>query len=85
MVKLGTGQYSYEVSGDQWGDLPEGWTYREATAVAVDSKDNAYVFNRGEHPMIVLDRDGKFLRSWGEGMFSNPHGVSTDPDDNVYA
>ena len=50
MAVIGTGDFTYEVSGDNWGHLPDGWSYREATAVAVDSKDNVYVFNRGEHP-----------------------------------
>lgn len=51
-----------------WGTLPEGWSYVEATSVAVDDRDNVWVFNRGEHPVIVFDRAGKFLRSWGEGL-----------------
>ena len=51
-----------------WGRLPEGWSYVEATSVAVDAQDNVWVFNRGEHPVIVFDREGKFLRSWGEGL-----------------
>lgn len=46
-----------------WGRLPEGWSFVEATSVGVDAKDNVYVFNRGEHPVIVFDRDGNFLRS----------------------
>ena len=41
MAVIGTGDFTYEVSGDNWGHLPDGWSYREATAVAVDSKDNA--------------------------------------------
>ena len=32
------------------------------------------MFNRGEHPMMVFDRDGNFLRSWGEGTFPRAHG-----------
>ncbi len=84
MLVLGDGQYRYEVSGENWGILPPEWTYKEATAVAVDAGDNVYVFNRGKHPMIVLDRNGKFVRSWGEGIFSNPHGISIGPDDMVY-
>ena len=43
-----------------------------------------YVFNRGEHPLIVFDRDGRFLRSWGEGLFVRPHGIIIGPDDTVY-
>ncbi len=84
MVQLGSGEYTYEVSGDNWGELPEGWVYREATAVAVDSRDNVYVFNRGGHPVIVFDSEGKFLRSWGEDIFTTPHGITIGPDDSVY-
>ena len=36
----------------------------------VDKQDRVYAFNRGQHPMVVFDRDGNFLRSWGEGVFT---------------
>lgn len=84
MATLGSGRFTYEVSGENWGKLPEGWFYREATAVDVDSKDNVYVFNRGNHPMIVFDSEGNVLRSWGEGVFTSPHGVTIAPDDMVW-
>jgi hypothetical protein len=84
MAVLGSGEFTYEVSGENWGKLPEGWFYREATSVDVDSKDNVYVFNRGNHPMIVFDREGNVLRSWGEGIFTNPHGVTIAPDEEVW-
>ncbi len=84
MVKLGSGDHVYEALGDNWGSLPEGWKYQEGTAVAVDSKDNVYVFNRGGHPIIVYDREGNFLRSWGESVFNGVHGISIDPEDSVY-
>ena len=58
MVTLGNDDYTYEVSGENWGQLPEGWFYKEATSVDVDSKDNVYVFNRGNHPLIVFDTEG---------------------------
>ena len=84
MVTLGNEDYSYETSGADWGNLPENWTYKEATAVAVDEKDNVYVFNRGTHPMVVLDPDGNVLRTWGDGIFGNPHGVTIGPDGMIY-
>ena len=34
--------------------------------------------------MTVFDREGNFLRSWGEGMFVRPHGVHFGPDDTIY-
>src|SRR5262249_61058038 len=48
------------------------------------SKDNVYVYNRGAHPVIIFDRQGKFLRSWGEGMTSRAHGITIGPDDTVW-
>ena len=84
MILLGGGDYTYAVSGENWGNLPEDWFYREATSVDVDSHDHVYVFNRGNHPMIVFDRDGNVLRTWGEGTFTNPHGVTIGPDDTVF-
>ena len=84
MTTLGSGQFMYEVSGEDWGNLPEGSTYKEATAVAVDPADNVYVFNRGTHPMIVFDRDGNILRTWGDGVFANPHAVTVGPDESLY-
>jgi len=85
MAILGSGRFTYEVSGENWGKLPEGWFYKEATSVDVDSKDNVYVFNRGNHPMIVFDTEGNILRSWGEGgVFTNPHAVTIAPDDTVW-
>jgi sugar lactone lactonase YvrE len=34
--------------------------------------------------MVVLDRDGNFLRSWGEGVFHRAHGVHMAPDDTLW-
>src|SRR6201997_5284286 len=83
MVTLGGGDYIYEPVED-WAKLPSGWSFKEIGGVGVDRKDNVYVFNRGEHPMIVFDRDGNFLRSFGEGLFSRAHGLHIDADDNLY-
>ena len=57
-----------------------GMAWREVGAIAVDDKDKVYVFNRGPHPMIVFDRAGNFLRSWGEGLFKRAHGAHYAPD-----
>ena len=80
---LGDGKYRYQVIAD-WAKLPDGWEFLDVAAVAVDSKDRVYVFNRGQHPMIVFDREGNFLRSWGEGLFKRAHGVHIGPDESLY-
>src|SRR5262249_3440456 len=75
---LAQGRFGYEVGGE-WGKLADDWELKDVAAVAVDSKDRVYVFNRGAHPMVVFDRDGNFLRSWGEGLFTRAHGVHIGP------
>ena len=84
MVLAGSGTFVYEMSSQQWGDLPADWSFREATSVAVNSEDEVYVFNRGTHPMVIFDSGGNILRYWGEGIFTNPHGVTIGPDGEVY-
>jgi DNA-binding beta-propeller fold protein YncE len=69
---------------DRWAKLLPGHSWSEATAVAVDSKDQVYVFNRGRHPVMVFNREGTFLRCWGEGLFVRPHGITIAPDDNLF-
>jgi DNA-binding beta-propeller fold protein YncE len=32
----------------------------------------------------VLNRDGSFIKSWGEGVFKRAHGLHIDADDNLY-
>lgn len=67
-----------------WAKLPHPMTFKEATAVAVDSTDNVYVFNRGKWPVIVFDKSGSFLTTWGDGEFIRPHGIRTDSEDNLF-
>jgi len=80
---VGNGDYRYRVNAD-WAKLPDGWSFKEVGGVGVDSRDNVYVFNRGDHPMMVFDRDGNFLRSWGEGQYPRAHGVHVTPDDTMF-
>src|ERR1043165_7805352 len=80
---LGAGKHRYRVV-ENWAKLPEGWEFKDVAAVAVDSKDRVYCFNRGEHPMIVFDREGNFIRSWGEGTFPRAHGLHIDANDILY-
>ncbi len=83
-IIVGTGAYRYEVV-EGWAKLPPGHEFdADVAAVGVDAHDRVYAFNRGRHPMVVLDRDGRFLGSWGEGVFRRPHGVHVAPDDTLW-
>jgi hypothetical protein len=69
---------------DHWHRLPAGLSWTEVAGVATDRDDRVYVFHRGEHPVLVFDRDGSLLASWGEGLFTRPHGITIAPDDSVF-
>ncbi|MDP6402388.1 MAG: peptidyl-alpha-hydroxyglycine alpha-amidating lyase family protein [SAR202 cluster bacterium] len=82
---IGSGDFKYEAL-ESWQKLPDGVNLIETPGVAVDSQDEIYIFSRNtEHPVMVFDRDGNFLRGFGKGIFSNrTHGILIGPDDTVY-
>ena len=48
------------------------------------SNGNIYVFHRNEAmPIMAFDKNGKFLRAWGQGMFKTTHFLRTDREGNV--
>jgi len=81
--RLGTGEWRFEVE-ENWAKIPDEIVLGDCAAVGVDSKDNVYAFNRGDHPIAVFDNAGNLLRTWGEGVFTRPHGVHMAPDDTIW-
>ena len=75
--------FGYEAD-DHWAKLPAAIRWSEVAAVATDSQDRVFVFARADVPMLVFDRDGTLLNSWGEGLFTRPHGLFIGPDDTLY-
>jgi len=74
----------YEVV-EGWEQLPRGYAHRDVAGVAVDGEDRVFLICRGEHPVIVYDRGGRFLRSWGEGEFTlRTHGITVAADGTVW-
>ena len=68
-----------------WEQLPAGWTHRDVVGVAVDSRDRVYILTRYDPRVIVYERDGRFVTSWGEGTFTpRTHGIRIGPDDSLY-
>jgi DNA-binding beta-propeller fold protein YncE len=80
---MGSGRFTYEAQAG-WAKLPKGWSFLEVVDVAVDAQDRVYVFTRGEHPLLIFDREGNLLASWGEGLFKRPHGITMGPKETLY-
>ena len=82
-MAIGSHRLEYEVV-EGWERLPAGWAFTEVVGVAVDSRERVFVFCRGAHPVIVFDKEGRFVDAWGAGAFVRPHGIFISPDDRVF-
>jgi DNA-binding beta-propeller fold protein YncE len=87
---VGSGKYTYELV-ERFGTLPSGWTFGSVSAVATDSQDRVYAFQRKDPPVVIFDRMGNYVGSWGQNAITDPHGFYikndivylTDRDDHV--
>lgn len=79
MTTVGTGKYTYTIIED-WAKLPPGESFAMVSAVATDSEDRLYAFQRKDPPVLIFDRAGNLLSSWGNGSFLFPHGIYIDND-----
>ena len=90
MAQVGSGKYTYEVIHDFFR-LPNGEPFGMVSRVAADAQDRIYVFQRKDPPVVVFDREGKYLGAWGSGEVTDPHGLkivgdvvyTTDRSDSV--
>ncbi len=67
-----------------WEQTPAGFEHKDVAAVAVDSDDRVYLFTRHPNLVMIYHPDGRFIRSWGEGIFTMAHGLTVGPDGRVY-
>ena len=63
-----------------------GWEIGMTSWVAADSKGLIYLLQRGDKadPVVVMNREGKVVRSWGKGMYTMPHAIRVDSQGNVW-
>lgn len=82
----------YQVDSN-WAKLPEGFSWGAVGGVAVDSGGNVWVVQRcgsdncvtgTEDPIVEFDRSGKFIKSFGAGLFAVPHSITIDSQDHIW-
>jgi DNA-binding beta-propeller fold protein YncE len=79
-----SGSVSYSVV-EGWEQLPKGFAHRDVAGVAVDQEDRVYLMCRGDHPVIMYDKQGNYRGSWGEGDFSyRTHGIYVAPNGTIF-
>lgn len=67
-----------------WAQLPAGYAWQEMSGVDIDKSGNIYTFQRTPSRVLVFSSDGRFLRSWGEGIFAAAHALRVDRQNNVW-
>ncbi|MBM3934068.1 MAG: hypothetical protein FJ319_07170 [SAR202 cluster bacterium] len=85
--RFGFGNYLYEyVEG--WAKFPGRGV---ASDIAIDSRGLAYVaYRKAPYPatrtgtILVLDHNGRFVRSFGDNLLATPHGILIGPNDEIY-
>ena len=65
--------------------VPAGTEMGAPASVAFDSKGHLFVLSRGAQPLTEFDANGKFIRSFGQGLFTRSHGLRIDADGNLWA
>ncbi|MBI5086372.1 MAG: hypothetical protein HZB13_17475 [Acidobacteria bacterium] len=77
----GSGAHSFEVIHD-WGELPRTIRYGNTHGVCVDAQGHVYIHHtvnaasESDDTMVVFDRKGKFVRSWGMEFKGGAHGLT---------
>jgi DNA-binding beta-propeller fold protein YncE len=54
-------------------------------SVRFDSKGHMFVLTRGDKAFFEFDRNGAFIRAFGDKLFTRAHGLRIDRDDNLWA
>jgi len=50
--------------------VPSAWNFIQVASVAITPRGTILVLHRGAHPLMEFDSSGTFVRSWGDGVFS---------------
>jgi DNA-binding beta-propeller fold protein YncE len=82
-MSYGSREFNYELV-DIWAKYPDEWTRLNVPGIAIDSQDRVYALSRTENPVTIFNSEGKLLKSWGEGIFTRPHGIHVSYDGFVY-
>jgi sugar lactone lactonase YvrE len=65
-------------------EFPKSEEIGAMSAVEVDAKGRIYVLHRGPKPVMVFDRQGRHVRSFGDGLFKVAHGLRVDRQGNIW-
>jgi DNA-binding beta-propeller fold protein YncE len=59
------------------------WNFIQVSGVAIDASGRVLVLHRGAYPLLEFESNGKFVRSWGNGLFSEGKVAAIAPGDRI--
>lgn len=73
------GDFAYKLN-TEWAKWPDHLVGVPVAGGCCDKDDNIWVTTRwNDHPVLMLDKDGNFVKDIGKGLFSNLHGIFVTP------
>ena len=75
-----------------WNDRGIGFADSKSlwpTCITLDSQEKVYFTDENANLVLIYDKDGNYLDSWGtqgsgDGELNSPSGIEIDQDDNLY-
>jgi DNA-binding beta-propeller fold protein YncE len=64
--------------------LPAGTTMGAPASVAIDKRGHLIVLTRGKQAFFEFDENGRFVRAFGDSLFTRAHGLRIDGDGNYW-
>jgi DNA-binding beta-propeller fold protein YncE len=69
---------------ENWAKLPADMQWGQVISVQPGAHGKIWVFHRKDPPILEFDASGDLVKSFGAGMFVQPHGLTVDHDGNVW-
>ncbi|MBT4694913.1 MAG: hypothetical protein HOB73_16375 [Planctomycetaceae bacterium] len=82
-LTVGNCDFQFEANS-KWARRPNGVNWQDVVAVHFTTKNDVYVFNRGDREMIYFDSHGNCLGDWGETDFARPHGLTISSTNEIF-
>lgn len=78
-----SGAFTYELHPD-YGTFPERFTFTMYSGGCCDREDNLFLSTRDvEHPIMMLDPEGHYVKDFGQGLFKETHTLCVTPNDTL--
>jgi hypothetical protein len=69
---------------EKWGLASAGEPFLSVSAVVSDPKGIIHAFRRDGNNIWTMDSSGKLLKTWGQGIAKQPHGIRVDREGFIW-